>query len=87
MLRSDPRRVPSSAAPSAPIVLGLRQNLAQFTLTTSVAILIFREVSALGQPFGFAGWGAAIAASVTASLIGIASYPDHDAQCWTPVTS
>ena len=36
MVRSDPGCVPSSAAPAAPVALGLRQNLAQFTLLVVV---------------------------------------------------
>jgi diguanylate cyclase (GGDEF)-like protein len=46
-------------------------NLGQLTLTTAVAVLVFRAVCDLGSPFGPAGWGAAIGASVLASLLGI----------------
>ena len=46
-------------------------NLLQLTLTTSVAIVIFRTIVGLGDPFGFVGWGAAMLAAVTASLLGI----------------
>jgi diguanylate cyclase (GGDEF)-like protein len=46
-------------------------NIAQFTVTTAVALLVFRSVCQLGHPFGLAGWGAAILATVAASLLGI----------------
>ncbi len=46
-------------------------NLAQYLLTTAAAVLVFRAVCRLGDPFGFAGWGGAIAGAVAASLLGI----------------
>ena len=46
-------------------------NLGQLTLTTALAVLVFRTVSRLGHPFGPAGWAAAIGAAVLASLLGI----------------
>jgi len=46
-------------------------NLAQITLTTCVAIIVFRLVERLGSPFGPAGWIAVLLATVAASLAGI----------------
>ncbi len=43
-------------------------NLALYVLTTAVAVLVFRAVCRLGDPFGLAGWGAAIGATLAASL-------------------
>jgi len=46
-------------------------NLAQFTVTTAVAVVVFRALGRFGEPFGPVGWGAAIGATVVASLLGI----------------
>jgi diguanylate cyclase (GGDEF)-like protein len=46
-------------------------NLAQFAFTTSVALVVFRGVCSLGNPFGFAGWGAALLGTSVASILGI----------------
>ncbi len=46
-------------------------NLAQFALTTSVAIVIFRIATSVGSPYGPIGWCAALLASVAACTIGI----------------
>ncbi len=46
-------------------------NLAQLALTTACAVIVFREVSGLGNPLGQAGWVAVILAATAASLTGI----------------
>ena len=47
-------------------------NLAQFALSTSVAVLVYHAISSFGDSYGVSGWSAAIAATITASLLGIA---------------
>ncbi len=46
-------------------------NLAQLSLTTSVAVIVFRVVAGHGDAFGVAGWLGAIAAASAASIVGI----------------
>jgi diguanylate cyclase (GGDEF)-like protein len=46
-------------------------NLARLTLTTSVAIAVFRELPGLAHAFAPAGWGAALAACLAATLLGL----------------
>jgi diguanylate cyclase (GGDEF)-like protein len=47
-------------------------NLAQSALVTAVAVLVFRSLLGEADPYGPAGWAAALAATVAASLCGIA---------------
>ena len=46
-------------------------NLAQLALTTEVALIVFRWVAGLGDPFGFAGWAGVMLGAVASSLTGI----------------
>jgi diguanylate cyclase (GGDEF)-like protein len=46
-------------------------NLAQLAVTTAVALIVFRAVSGLGDPFGPAGWAGVMLGTVAASLMGI----------------
>jgi diguanylate cyclase (GGDEF)-like protein len=46
-------------------------NLAQLAVTTAVAVIVFRAVSGLGDPFGPAGWAGVTLGTVAASLTGI----------------
>jgi diguanylate cyclase (GGDEF)-like protein len=46
-------------------------NLAQLALTTACAVIVFREIVALGSPLTEAGWVAVILAATAASLTGI----------------
>ena len=46
-------------------------NVSQLALTTSVVLIVFRSLADLGHPFNLAGWGAALLAAVTGSLLGI----------------
>ena len=46
-------------------------NLAQLSLTTSVAVIVFRTIAGQGDAFGVAGWTGAILGAVAASLVGI----------------
>jgi diguanylate cyclase (GGDEF)-like protein len=46
-------------------------NLAQLAVTTGVALIVFRAVSGLGDPFGPAGWVGVMLGAVAASLTGI----------------
>jgi diguanylate cyclase (GGDEF)-like protein len=46
-------------------------NLAQHALTTAVALVVFRAVAGLGDPFGLAGWSGVMLGAVVASLTGI----------------
>jgi diguanylate cyclase (GGDEF)-like protein len=46
-------------------------NMAQLSLTTSVAVIVFRSVAGHGDAFGAAGWAGALLAAVAASLTGI----------------
>ena len=46
-------------------------NLAQFALSTSVAVLVYHSISSFGDSYGVSGWSAAIVATITASLLGI----------------
>jgi signal transduction histidine kinase len=43
-------------------------NIGQFAVQTSLAILVFRPIAALGNPIGPAGWVAAIAAALLALI-------------------
>ena len=45
-------------------------NLAQLALTTSVALIVFRFVAGLGDPFGPVGWAGVVLAAVAACLTG-----------------
>ena len=46
-------------------------NLARLSLTTSVAITVFRLLPGLAHPFAPAGWGAALAACLAATVLGL----------------
>jgi diguanylate cyclase (GGDEF)-like protein len=46
-------------------------NLAQYALTCSVAIALFQSISSSGDLFGIAGWLAAMAAAVSAAVLGV----------------
>jgi diguanylate cyclase (GGDEF)-like protein len=66
------------AGAAAALVFARRQrpsklvfNLAQLALTTSVALIVFRSVADLGNPFGGAGWGGVLLAVVASSIVGI----------------
>jgi signal transduction histidine kinase len=43
-------------------------NFAQFALQSALAITVFRGIVALGEPLGIAGWIAAVAASLAATI-------------------
>lgn len=43
-------------------------NMAQFSLQSALAITVFRGIVALGDPLGIAGWIAAVAASLAATI-------------------
>jgi signal transduction histidine kinase len=43
-------------------------NFAQFTLQSALAITVFRGIVALGEPLGIAGWIAAVAATLAATI-------------------
>jgi diguanylate cyclase (GGDEF)-like protein len=49
----------------------LALSLAQLAVTTAVALIVFRAVSASGDPFGLAGWAGVMLGVVAASLTGI----------------
>ena len=47
-------------------------NLALYALTCSVALSVFQAISSHGDVFGVAGWLGALAAAITAALLGVA---------------
>jgi len=47
-------------------------NLAQLAVTTAVALIAFRAIAGLGNPFALAGWAGVMLGAVAASLTGIA---------------
>ncbi len=49
---------------------GISLDLARAALTTAVALVVFRAVAGLGDPFGPAGWAGATLGVVAASLAG-----------------
>jgi diguanylate cyclase (GGDEF)-like protein len=46
-------------------------NLAEFTLSTGIAVVVFRAIAGLGDPHGPAGWLAAVAGAAAFGLVSV----------------
>src|SRR5919106_578471 len=67
-------------------VIKLAFNLGQFALQSTLAVVVFRYVVALGDPLGPAGWVAAPAMNTSLALIGVTILARSPASAWLALT-